>query len=75
MSKATEQQILEIFEKNPEARLWSSANTLENQISQINRNIRDLKERNADPAVIKRLQENKTRMMDNFNKRISELEK
>jgi hypothetical protein len=64
-----------VFEKNPEARLWSSANTLENQISQINRNIRDLKERNADPAVIKRLQENKTRMMDNFNKRISELEK
>jgi hypothetical protein len=64
-----------VLEKNPEARLWSSANTLENQISQINRNIRDLKERNADPAVIKRLQENKTRMMDNFNKRISELEK
>lgn len=64
-----------VFEKNPEARLWSSANTLENQISQINRNIRDLKERKADPAAIKRLQENKTRMMDNFNKRISELEK
>jgi hypothetical protein len=65
----------DVINQHPEARLWSAANNLENQISQINRTIRDLKERNVDPATIKRLQENKTRMMDNFNKRIKELEK
>ena len=60
---------------HPEARLWQQANRLENEISKINREKKDLLEKNAPPARIKQLEERKTRVMTQFNNQVESLEK
>jgi len=60
---------------HPEARLWQQANRLENEISKINREKKDLLEKNAPAARIKQLEDRKTRVMTQFNNQVESLEK
>jgi hypothetical protein len=53
---------------HPEARLYQRANKLENQISQINKDKKDLIERKAPQKQIDVLDKRKTMLMDKFNK-------
>ena len=62
------------LEDNPEARLWSQANALENEISKLNREKKDLISRNAPKERIKRIEEKKTQIMTRFNQRVRNLE-
>ena len=65
----------DFFRDHPEAKLWQQANRLENQISTINREKKDLLEKNAPAARIKQLDERKTRIMTQFNNQVESLEK
>lgn len=58
----------EILRENPEARLWRKANTIENEISALNKRKRELVEKNASPAQIKHIEEQKRKKMEAFNK-------
>jgi hypothetical protein len=63
----------EYLKDNPEARFYSQANQLENQVSKLNQTKKKLQEMESTPAreaQIKRIDEQKTRMMLNFNNRI-----
>jgi hypothetical protein len=62
------------LEEHPEARLWSQANTLENEISKLNREKKDLIERKAPRERIKRIEDKKTQIMTRFNERVRNLE-
>jgi hypothetical protein len=57
----------EILRENPEARLWRRANTVENEISALNKKKRDLVEKDAPKDQIKRIEEIKKRKMQQFN--------
>ena len=57
----------EILKKNPEARLWRKANSVENEISALNKKKRDLIEKDAPKDQIKRIEEIKKRKMQQFN--------
>lgn len=64
----------EYIREYPEARLINRANRLENQISQLNKTIKELGEKPETEFTkdrIKRLKEQKARMMDSFNKDVS----
>jgi Large polyvalent protein associated domain 38 len=65
----------DFLKDHPEARLWQQANRLENEISKINREKKDLLEKNAAPARIKQLEDRKTRVMTQFNNQVESLEK
>jgi hypothetical protein len=56
-----------ILRDNPEARLWRRANTVENEISALNKKKRDLIEKDAPKDQIKRIEEIKKRKMQQFN--------
>jgi hypothetical protein len=56
-----------ILRDNPEARLWRKANSVENEISALNKKKRDLVEKNAPKDQIKRIEEIKKRKMQQFN--------
>jgi hypothetical protein len=58
---------------NPEARLSKSANNLENQISKLNKTKREFIERNASEATIRRIEDQKLRMMKQFNEQVRRL--
>jgi hypothetical protein len=63
----------EYLKENPEARFYNQANQLENQVSKLNQTKKKLQEMESTPAreaQIKRIDEQKTRMMLNFNNRI-----
>jgi len=60
---------------HPEARLWQQANRLENEVSKINREKKNLLEKNAPAARIKQLEDRKTRVMTQFNNQVERLEK
>lgn len=63
----------EYRQENPEVRLISTANNLENQISKLNRTKKELLAKEQTDAVkdrIKRIDEQKVRMMTNFNERV-----
>lgn len=63
----------EYLKENPEARFYKQANQLENQVSKLNQTKKKLQEMEFTPAreaQIKRLDEQKTRMMLNFNNKI-----
>jgi len=63
----------EYLKENPEARFYNQANQLENQVSKLNQTKKKLQEMESTPAreaQIKRLDEQKTRIMLNFNNRI-----
>ena len=61
--------------KHPEASLITTANRLEVEINQINKDIRDLTGKPGKDAQIKRLRDQKTRMMKQFNDRYRSLTK
>lgn len=52
---------------NPEATLWRRANTLENELTKINKQRKELIARDAPKEQLKRLDDQKTRMMKQFN--------
>jgi uncharacterized Zn finger protein len=59
--------------ENPEVRLISSANNLENQVSKLNKTKKELlakEQTDSVKAQIKRIDEQKARMMKNFNDRV-----
>ena len=61
----------------PETRYIARANRLENQITQLNRTIKDLQDKPESDFTkdrIRRLKEQKTRMMKNFNEAVSAAE-
>ena len=60
----------EYLRKNPEASLWRRANTLENEISKLNRRRRELVEKEAPVERIKQIDDQKTRMMKQFNDQV-----
>ena len=62
------------MEEHPEAKLWSSANRIENQISDLKKRRREAKERGNEDQV-KKLNEQITRVMDQFNKRYKDATK
>ena len=59
---------------NPEAKLWQQANTIENQVSALNKQRKLLIERGAPQAVIDRNRETKTRLMNNFNEKVKSIQ-
>jgi hypothetical protein len=59
---------------NPEAKLWQQANTVENQVSALNKQRKLLIERGAPQAVIDRNRETKTRLMNNFNEKVKSIQ-
>jgi hypothetical protein len=59
--------------ENPEVRLISAANNLENQVSKLNRTKKELLAKDQTDSVkaqIKRIDDQKARMMTNFNERV-----
>jgi hypothetical protein len=60
---------------HPEARLWQQANNLENQISAIKKERKELKERGASEEIIKRKNDQMIRLMDNFNNQVEKAKK
>ena len=77
--RAKNQEDVQGFLKDhPDARLWSTANNLENTISKITKTKRQLLERPSSPEIeetIKRLDAQKYRMMKNFNEQVKNLER
>jgi hypothetical protein len=77
--RAKNQEDVQGFLKDhPDARLWSTANNLENAISKITKTKRQLLERPSSPEIeetIKRLDAQKYRMMKNFNEQVKNLER
>lgn len=67
--------IADFMQDHPEARLYQRANQLENEISKLNREKRDLVEKGADKSRIKAIEERKTRIMTQFNNQVESLEK
>ena len=61
--------------EHPEARLYQRANQLENEISKLNREKKDLVEKGADKSRIKTIEDRKTRIMTQFNNQVENLEK
>ena len=62
------------LDEHPEAKLWSSANRIENQISDLKKRRKEAKER-GNEAQVKKLNEQITRVMDQFNKRYQDATK
>jgi hypothetical protein len=63
----------EYRQENPEVRLISSANNLENQVSKLNRTKKELLAKEQTESVkaqIKRIDDQKARMMKSFNDRV-----
>lgn len=60
----------EYMRDNPEARLWQRANTLENEITKLNKNKKELYQREASQERIKRVEDQKVRMMKQFNDQV-----
>jgi hypothetical protein len=65
----------DFLKEHPEARLYQRANQLENEISKLNREKKDLVEKGADKSRIKAIEERKTRIMTQFNNQIENLQK
>jgi Large polyvalent protein associated domain 38 len=65
----------DFLKEHPEARLYQRANQLENEISKLNREKKDLVEQGADKARIKSIEDRKTRIMTQFNNQVENLER
>lgn len=72
--KKNKEDVSAYLDEHPEARLWQQANTLENEISKLNREKKDLISRNAPRERIQRIEEKKTQIMTRFNERVRNLE-
>jgi hypothetical protein len=60
----------EYMRDNPEARLWQRANSLENEITKLNKTKKELYQREAPQDRIKRVEDQKIRMMKQFNDQV-----
>ena len=67
------QSTAEYMRDNPEARLWQRANSLENEITKLNKTKKDLYQREAPKERIKRVEDQKIRMMQQFNDQVRRL--
>ena len=63
------------YRDHPEARLYTQANTVENEITKINKEKKEALERNAPAAVIKRIEDRKTDVMRRFNEKVAKAER
>ena len=61
------QDVGEFLRETPEARLWSAAENFENRISELNKTRKEMIKREAAPELIKRIDDTKTRAMNQFN--------
>ena len=61
------QDVGEFLRETPEARLWSAAESFENRISELNKTRKEMIKREAAPELIKRIDDAKTRAMNQFN--------
>lgn len=65
----------DVFKETPKARLIDMANDAESDISNINKEIKEIKKRNPDNKdAIKRMEDTKLRIMRDLNKRVKQLE-
>ena len=64
------QSTAEYMRDNPEARLWQRANSLENEITKLNKTKKELYQREAPQDRIKRVEDQKIRMMKQFNDQV-----
>jgi hypothetical protein len=64
------ESVTEYMRNNPEASMWRRANTLENEISKLNRRRREMVEKQEPVERIKKLDDQKTRMMKQFNDQV-----
>jgi len=64
------ENVREYFNEHPEAKLIDQANRIENDISKMNRDKRELMERNAPKEQIKRIEDRKINIMRQFNQRV-----
>lgn len=64
---SSRQSTSQYMRDNPEAALWRRANSLENELSKINRRRRELIAQDAPKEQIKRVEDQRTRMMKRFN--------
>ena len=64
------ENVREYFNEYPEAKLIDQANRIENDISKMNRDKRELMERNAPKEQIKRIEDRKINIMRQFNQRV-----
>jgi hypothetical protein len=71
--RKNQENVEEYYRKYPEARLWKTANTIENKINQINKEKRLFIERKYSKERIKAKDEQKTRLMQQFNDQVSKL--
>jgi len=67
------ENVADFIRENPDARLWQQANNAENQISQINKQIKDAEKRGLPEERIKALNDRKQVIMTNFNERVKAL--
>lgn len=66
--------ISEYMRENPDARLYRTANRLENDISKLNKTKKQLLEKDAPEAAIRRIEDQKLRMMKQFNDQVRKLQ-
>jgi hypothetical protein len=64
----------ELFDDHPEAKLWVAANTLENEVNSLNKQKKLLQQRNAPKERIDKLDQQKVRLMKQFNERVAKAE-
>jgi len=69
------ESVTDYYNDHPEARLYSQANTIENEITKLNKQKKEMIARNAPKAQIKRIEDQKTLIMKRFNERVAKLEK
>ena len=62
-------------QKNPEVRMIDSSKKTENEISALNKRIKDLQAKNPDNPVIKTIKDKKIRLMRDFNSRVQAAER
>lgn len=67
------ESVAEYMRDNPEARLWQRANSLENEITKLNKTKKELYQREAPQDRIKRVEDQKIRMMKQFNDQVRQI--
>ena len=64
------------MQRHPKAKLMDMANDVENEVSQINQDIKEIRKRRPDDKdAVKRMEDAKLRIMRNFNQRVKESDK
>lgn len=71
---SSRQSTSQYMKDNPEASLWRRANSLENELSKTNRRRRELIAQDAPKEQIKRVEDQRTRMMRQFNDAVKQRE-